>query len=212
MSDIIKCQVGQVWMFEDGGIDKYNIDDREFAVRGRRPVVIVAISGYRAVCIPFTSSRNNTSYRHIGSDVMIEDRLSYGMFDSIFTCGVGEFSYYMGVLKQDKLDKIIELVIAYLKGEIEFIRGQGYIRLPSYMVEQYRQPNLFDRIREIGIDTIVNEDSSSEPKTTSLPLRKYSDELIEFVLDKKNSTKDAMTMFGLTAKQVYNIRQYYRKK
>lgn len=216
MSDIVKCQVGQVWIFEDGHVDKYNVDDREYAVHGRRPVVVVAISGYKAVCVPFTSSFNKAAvYSHIGAGIVLEDnRMSYAMFDSVFTCGVGEFSRYIGTLKDHKLNKIVGLAISYLNGEIEFMRGR-YVKLPPYMAEEYRHRriDIVSRLADNGIHITYGEDSEEpRPEIESRSSRKYSDELITFVMDRNNSTKDSMEKFGLTQKQVYSIRQYYKKK
>lgn len=118
MSDIYKAQFGQIWYIGDSE-NKYNMEEEDNRLRGKRPAFVLRSSGSNSTVIPLSTSVRYSQIDRNGIEI-INGTKCYPAIDQARTLTSKELNDYVGILKPSLCTKIQKLFIDYILGKISY--------------------------------------------------------------------------------------------
>ena len=211
--DVARVSTNQIWLYDDH-VDKKKLEEDDYCIRGERPVLVLQLSGMRALCLPISSSLTiRDKCRKLDCAIQFPGRPepSVVIVDNVITVNANELKTYMGTLKEHSVERIKKIFMDYVQGYIDYDSVQKcYVNKNRTYKQEIRTESTQEAILPIKKqkDDKPNTDNISEESTKGNT--KYTSEQIEFMLT--HSVKESIDKFGLDASKIYSIRYKYRDK
>lgn len=115
--DVFRATDGQIWIIGEGQ-DKFNREEDDNVLSGKRPGLIIRSSGTNCLVIPFSTSLRYSalcSPINIGNDVN-----SYPAIDCAQTISAYHLNEYRATMKPISYNKIVKAFVDYCMGYIQY--------------------------------------------------------------------------------------------